>query len=295
MIAFGGVLDRAGAERDDPELLGRLRVDAGTRFLVIQQGRAAATDDGIALMPASALPAAMREGAQEGFLGRLEDGTAVILIVPAPEITTDWHPVWGGVRERMPMLDAEGAEILMTGVALAGWMTDHAHCPRCGGRAPLRQAGWSRRCGTCNRDVFPRTDPAVIVAVESADGQRLLLGANANWQGRMYSCFAGFVEAGESLETTVHREILEEAGVRLRDVRYRSSQPWPYPHSLMLGFRATAVDEDAAQGDGEEILDARWFTRDEIGSALAGDGPVGLPSAASIAHGLIVDWYEERG
>jgi NAD+ diphosphatase len=133
----------------------------------------------------------------------------------------------------------------------------------------------------------------VIVAVESADGERILLGANANWGGRMYSCFAGFVEAGESLESTVHREIAEESGVALGDLRYVSSQPWPFPRSLMVGFRATAVDERAARADGEEIIDVRWFTRAEIASALAGDGPVGLPGPASIARALIVDWYED--
>jgi NAD+ diphosphatase len=134
----------------------------------------------------------------------------------------------------------------------------------------------------------------VIVAVESEDGEKLLLGANANWHGRMYSCFAGFVEAGESLELTVHREIEEEAGVRLDSVRYVGSQPWPYPRSLMVGFRATASDERRARPDGEEIIDVRWFTRDEIGSALRGDGPVGLPGPASIARALIQGWYEER-
>jgi NAD+ diphosphatase len=146
----------------------------------------------------------------------------------------------------------------------------------------------------CGREHFPRTDPAVIVAVESADGERLLLGANANWGGRMYSCFAGFTEAGESLEATVHREIEEESGVRLSALRYVSSQPWPFPRSLMVGFRAVVEDESAARADGEEIIDVRWFTRAEIGSALAGDGPVGLPGPASIARALIVDWFEDR-
>ncbi|WP_258567159.1 NAD(+) diphosphatase [Microbacterium sp. Se5.02b] len=132
------------------------------------------------------------------------------------------------------------------------------------------------------------------MAVESRDGERLLLGANANWGGRMYSCFAGFTEAGESLESTVHREIEEESGVRLSSLRYISSQAWPFPRSLMVGFRAVVDDEDAALADGEEIIDVRWFTRAEIASALEGRGPVGLPGPASIARALIVDWYEGR-
>ncbi|WP_223171375.1 NAD(+) diphosphatase [Microbacterium sp. NIBRBAC000506063] len=110
----------------------------------------------------------------------------------------------------------------------------------------------------------------------------------------MFSCFAGFVEAGESLEQSVHREIEEEAGVRLSAVRFFGSQPWPYPRSLMIGFHATATDDDLAHPDGEEIVEVRWFTRAEIASALAGEGPVGLPGPASIARRLIVDWLENE-
>lgn len=219
-------------------------------------------------------------------------GTAPGAAAPEAPEGPDADEDWRDLRTAVPGLSALDAEIVVTAVALADWIRDHRFCPACGAATDLRDAGWSRRCPSCGRDHFPRTDPAVIVAVESADGERLLLGANAMWKGRTYSCFAGFVEAGESLETTVHRELLEESGVRVRDVRYRGSQPWPYPRSLMLGFRAAAIDENAARGDGEEILDARWFTRAEIGSALAGQGPVGLPGEASIARALIRDWYE---
>src|SRR5690606_7508419 len=194
----------------------------------------------------------------------------------APEET------WLGLRDTGGRLRAHDADLFVTAVALAAWLRDGRFCPACGTALDLQQAGWARRCPQCATEHFPRTDPAVIVAVESADGERLLLGANANWRGRMYSCFAGFVEAGESLEATAHREIEEEAGVRLASLRYVSSQAWPFPRSLMIGFRAVALDESAARADGEEILDVRWFTRDEIGAALAGGGPVGLPGPASI-------------
>jgi NAD+ diphosphatase len=128
-------------------------------------------------------------------------------------------------------------------------------------------SGWMRACPECGREHFPRTDPAVIVAIDSAtDPDRLLLGANAAWGGQRYSCFAGFVEAGESLESAVERELFEEAHVRVRDIRYRASQSWPYPRSLMLGFRATAVDDGEVLPDGDEIISLRWFTRDEIGA-----------------------------
>ena len=139
------------------------------------------------------------------------------------------------------------------------------------------------------------TDPAVIVAITSArDPDLLLLGSNMLWEQARYSCFAGFVEAGESLERAVVREVHEEAGVVVTDVRYRGSQAWPYPRSLMLGFFATAVDDDAARPDGEEIVTLRWFHRDEIGAALAGDSTFLLPGPASIAHHLISDWYARR-
>jgi NAD+ diphosphatase len=181
----------------------------------------------------------------------------------------------------------------VTAIARAAWLAASGFCPRRGTARELRGAGWSRHCPSCDAEHIPRTDPALIVAVESPVGQRLLLGANANWRGRMHSCFAGFVEAGESLEGTVHRELFEEAGVRVRDIRYIASQAWPYPRSLMLGFRAVAIDEQVTP-DGEEIIDARWLTRDEIRSSLAGEGPVGLPGPASIARRLIVDWCEQK-
>ncbi|MDR6865521.1 NAD+ diphosphatase [Microbacterium resistens] len=322
MIATDGVLDRAGGERDVPGLIERLRSDPATRVLAVRRGRTLVAGDGglRLLLPDAPLlasflassdthPAESVESADEdvrwALLGRRSDGSAVLLAslpdssppdsaLPDSTSSSQGGGDWAGIRDVAAGLPAEEAELLVTGVALAGWLRDAAHCPFCGRRTEVRNAGWARHCPGCGREHFPRTDPAVIVAIESADGERLLLGANAIWQGRMYSCFAGFVEAGESLETTVHREIGEEAGVRLRDVRYRGSQPWPFPRSLMIGFRATAVDEALAHGDGEEIIDVRWLTRAEIGSALAGHGPVELPGAASIARALIRDWYEER-
>nr|MBS1900111.1 NAD(+) diphosphatase [Actinomycetota bacterium] len=288
----GASLDRAAEWRDDPQTLPRLRADPRTRVLVVRERRVP-LGDGLILVPADdAVLARTREWA---LLGRRPDGSGLLLALQEPEDDTDadgsWAPRWSDLREALPLVDAADGELVVAAIALAGWLRDAGFCPACGRPAELRQSGWSRHCGSCGREHFPRTDPAVIVAVQSADGERLLLGANAQWKGRFYSCFAGFVEAGEALETTVHRELFEEAGVRVRDVTYFSSQPWPFPRSLMVGFHATAVDDTEVHGDGEEIIDVRWLSRAEIGSALAGDGPVGLPGEASIAHRLIVDWY----
>ncbi|MGN8024844.1 NAD(+) diphosphatase [Microbacterium sp. 22242] len=288
----GSALDRAAEWRDDPEAIDSLRADPRTGVLVVRERRVPLGDGLIILGAGDPVLSRTREWA---LLGRRPDGSGLLLAVQDPEDDTDaegsWAPRWGDLREALPVLDTPEAELVVAAIALAGWLRDAGFCPVCGGVAELRQSGWSRRCASCGREHFPRTDPAVIVAVQSADGERLLLGANAQWKGRMHSCFAGFVEAGESLETTVHRELLEEAGVRVRDLDYFSSQPWPFPRSLMVGFHATVTDETAAHGDGEEIIDVRWLTRAEIGSSLAGEGPVGLPGAASIAHRLILDWY----
>jgi NAD+ diphosphatase len=228
------------------------------------------------------------------FLGRTADGTAVVLAALTDDAPADVVPD----VESAPLRAAGGdlpdgeAELLTTAVALAGWLRDAAFCPACGSATELRHAGWSRHCPVCGREHFPRTDPAVIVLVTSATSDdRILLGANAAWGGDRYSCFAGFAEAGESLEDAVAREVGEEAGVRLRDIAYRGSQAWPYPRSLMLGFRAVVVDDGEAQADGEEIVEVRWFDRDEIGEALRGEGSAMLPGPASIARRLIDDWY----
>ncbi|PVE70627.1 NAD(+) diphosphatase [Microbacterium testaceum] len=283
-------VDRSGGERDEPDLLPRLLSERGTRVLAVRRD-AAPMRDGRLLYVAVDELSGVREWA---FLGRDADGAAVLLAVlpdDADDITSP-DAEWASLRASGGDLPAAEAELLTTAVALAGWLRDAPFCPACGTRTELRHAGWSRHCPACGREHFPRTDPAVIVLVTSAsDDDRVLLGANAAWGGDRYSCFAGFAEAGESLEDTVAREVNEEANVRLRRVEYRGSQAWPYPRSLMLGFRAEVVDDAEAQADGEEIVEVRWFSRDEIGAAMRGEGVAQLPGPASIARRLIDDWY----
>ncbi|UNK69756.1 NAD(+) diphosphatase [Microbacterium sp. H1-D42] len=297
MIASQGALDRAAELRPESGVIERLIAEPDTRVVVVRDGRLRVTADTADDVSVLRVDSGSVGEAEWALLGRDSDGAALLLAsVSAHADSIDAAPdeTWLGLRDAGGRLSALESEIFVSAIALAGWLVEARHCPSCGTALELTQAGWARHCPGCGREHFPRTDPAVIVAVESPDGEKLLLGANANWRGRMYSCFAGFVEAGESLESAVHREIEEEAGVRLADVRYLGSQPWPYPRSLMIGFRAVADDERAVP-DGEEIIDVRWLTRDEIGSALAGDGPVGLPGEASIARRLIVDWHADRG
>jgi NAD+ diphosphatase len=295
-------IDRSAAERDDRDLLPRLLNDTLTRVLAVRRDAAPVIGGHLALAEVSRLRGATLEktattvpGVHEwAFLGRDGDGGAIVLAVLADDAPDDLvaDAAWAPLRAAGGDLPASEAEVLTTAVALAGWLRDAPFCPACGTLTQVRHAGWSRHCPACGREHFPRTDPAVIVLLTSAESDdRILLGANAAWGGQRYSCFAGFAEAGESLEDTVAREVEEEAGVRLRDIAYRGSQAWPYPRSLMLGFRARVVDDGDARPDGEEIVEVRWFTRDEIGAALREESDVTLPGAASIARRLIDDWY----
>jgi NAD+ diphosphatase len=174
--------------------------------------------------------------------------------------------------------------------AVLHWRRRHRFCGACGAALRWLRGGWQGHCDGCGLDHYPRTDPAVIVAV--TDGERLLLGRQASWPARRYSTLAGFVEPGETLEQTVAREVMEESGVRVRASRYLGSQPWPFPSSLMLGFVADA-EPDPPQAD-DELEDVRWFTRDEVGAALRNethDEGLLLSPSISISRWLIEAWH----
>lgn len=193
------------------------------------------------------------------------------------------------LRELGAVLTGLELEILVGAVALLAWHRLEPHCARCGSHTEVRSGGAARGCPNCGASHFPRQDPAVIVAVLDAD-DRILLGRQPSWDPGRVSVLAGFVEAGESLEQAVHREVLEESGVRLGDVRYHASQPWPFPRSLMLGFVAHAVDP-ALRINHDEIETADWYSRDDLGQALS-TGRLTMPGEASIAHRLITAWWQ---
>ncbi|MFO0510005.1 MAG: NAD(+) diphosphatase [Gammaproteobacteria bacterium] len=190
------------------------------------------------------------------------------------------------LRPLAAMLDGEQAGLLAYARALTYWQHRHRHCGVCGARCEPQRAGHVMRCRDpgCATDFFPRIDPAIIVLV--TDGERALLGRQASWPTGRFSTVAGFVEPGESLEDAVVREVLEETGVAVQGSRYHSSQPWPFPSSLMLGFTATAAP-GAPVIPSTELEEAHWFTRESIAA-----GEVMLPPATSISHRLIAEWFD---
>jgi len=192
------------------------------------------------------------------------------------------------LRKVGPLLDRFDGGLLAYARGMIHWHRQNAYCGACGTRTVMLEAGFLRRCtnAECGRMHFPRTDPAVIVAVTHDD--RLLLGRQAKWDASWYSVLAGFVEPGESLEQAVRREIKEEAGVDVGEAHYHSSQPWPFPSSLMVGFTAAALNDRIGIGD-EELQDVRWFSRADVDAALE-NGDIRLPPRISIARQLIEGW-----
>jgi NAD+ diphosphatase len=174
---------------------------------------------------------------------------------------------------------------------MAYWHQRHRFCGDCGSPTKPRQGGYLRLCTNpqCGQHHFPRSDPAIIVLVEF--GNRCLLGRKPSWPEGLYSTIAGFVEPGECIESAVIREVREETGVQVGEIHYQSSQPWPFPSSLMLGFRARAADP-TIQVDQDELQDAQWFTREQIRSGLL-ERRLHLPTSISVSHRLIEGWYDE--
>lgn len=203
----------------------------------------------------------------------------------------DGHGAFEDLRMIGQFLPAEESALLAYAKGILWWHERHRYCGVCGHPTRAVDGGHRRLCTNevCKTEQFPRSDPAVIMLVEYDN--RCLLARGARFPPNFVSVLAGFVEPGESLEDTVVREVFEECGVRVADVTYASSQPWPFPQSLMLGFRARALDP-TLDLDPDEILEAGWYTRDQV-RALAGDGPMRIPPRFSISRRLIDDWVDE--
>jgi len=275
--------DRAALRRKDPRWLAARRRDPRTRVVTLHGLDPVVDGTGAPRLRLTAL-AELGEtlGDDAPFLGEHE-GAAVF----AHSIDEDHHAAGQAItlREVGPALPAGEAALAAYARALAYWHGTHGFCSVCGGRTLVKEGGHARHCDACGRTVFPRTDPAVIVLV--ACGEHCLLGRSPRLPAGMYSTLAGFVEPGESLEDTVRREVREEAGVRVIAARYCSSQPWPFPASLMLGFHATAAERTLAFED-DELEDARWFHKDELTDPAR--RPVNLPRRDSIARYLVESW-----
>lgn len=194
------------------------------------------------------------------------------------------------LRDVGAMLGDRDAGLFVHAVALQTWHRLNPRCPRCGHPTEMRQAGHVRHCPHDGSEHHPRTDPAMIVLVTTPDGEKAVLGRAVGWRGRMMSTLAGFVEPGESAEQSVVREVHEEVGLEVRDIAYSSSQPWPFPSSLMLAFRAVA-DETELRPDPGEISEARWVTRPELRQGIT-DGGLTVPPPVSVARRLIDDWLD---
>ncbi|GIL36275.1 NAD(+) diphosphatase [Phycicoccus jejuensis] len=284
-------LDRHAERRGDPDLTPRLLADPATRVVHLCGDRVPVTtdDDGVVRV-VTRPPVASDAGHLVVYLGEHEGAQYVGVVEDGPDAADEVEPDPGTatLREVGAHVDDLGAALFASTLALANWHRVHGFCPRCGSRTRPVQAGWVRRCVADGSEHYPRTDAAVIMAVVD-DDDRLLLARGRGFRTRGMSVLAGFVEPGETLAGAVAREVAEEVGVEVDDVRYLGDQPWPFPSSLMVGFTAHARGTDLRLQE-DEIAAARWFTREELAAAVA-DGSVAVPGRVSIARRIVEHWY----
>jgi NAD+ diphosphatase len=284
-----GSLDRAASLRTDAAAWQQVTSDGATRVVVLNGHRAAVSGT-----PPRLVRLPLTEVTWPHLLVLLAADTdgpiLAALAAPEADVPENLGERWGDLRELGAVVDDADAGLLVSAVALAQWHASHSHCPTCGKPTEVTGAGWTTLC-VDHGEQHPRTDPAVIVLVRDQH-DRALLGRREEWTPGWFSTLAGFVEAGESAEHAVLREVAEESNVTvdLGSLVYLGSQPWPFPRSLMLGYHAMTDDPDAAEADGVEISEVRWFTRDELAAGCAA-GEVRIPPRVSVARRLIERWY----
>jgi NAD+ diphosphatase len=294
-IAFSGnTLDRDERHRRDAPYLAKALQEDSTRILPVWK-LAPLVREGDERRLAWATPAILdgHIGPEPVFLG-VADGRAHFALdlsaVANPLVDFGWEgaAAFPDLRATVGLLPPGDGGIAAQARQIVDWHARHGFCPNCGEKTRPKDGGWSRICTACSSEHFPRTDPVVIMLV--IDGDRCLLGRQPGWPKPMVSALAGFVEAGETLEEAVRREVREEAGVQVGAIRYVASQPWPFPASLMIGCEAEAVSR-RIQIDTNELESADWFTRDEVKAALvAPTQRLGVPPPIAIAHHLIQNW-----
>ncbi len=304
-------LDRRAHERDKPDIVAARRAEPGARAVLFAREQPVLARDGGALHAVAeigALGGALNEAylgvtpaGEPRFAAWLHDG-ATELRADSSDGFLDRRELVIPGRDDLAMSDLRSLALkgafdpatlsaLSLAKALLSWHARHGFCPNCGAPTVLGSAGWRRDCPACKTQHFPRTDPVVIMLV--SDGDHCLLGRQPRFPKGMYSALAGFLEPGETIADAVKREVFEEAGLRCGDVSVFASQPWPFPASLMIGCMANAVTRDIVV-DGEELEDARWFSRAEARAMLAGAHPEGLmaPNPMAIANALLTEWVE---
>src|SRR4051794_16154678 len=279
----GAAIDRMSDRRSDGAwIAGQLR-SASARAIVVS-GEGPFVD--CASDPCRPAFVPVKDVQEPIFLGLDADGP---LFAAAGDDGAGAHTAMS-LRDAGMRMSQSDAGLLAYATAIVGWHAGHRFCARCGHASEMSAAGHERHCPNCGATHHPRTDPVVIMLVH--DGDRALLGRQARWPKGRYSTLAGFVEPGESLEEAVAREVGEEAGVSVTDVRFRSSQPWPFPASLMVGFHARYAGGEANVHDAE-LEDVRWFTRQGFGEGARGEREMKLPPPVAIARRLIDEWLED--
>ena len=293
----GNPLDRASERRRDTAWIASLLDDPAARILPLSDLRPLTRGSASPVLdwqPAAPWRDLIERGATLVFLG-LDDERPYFAvdasgadIAPAPES----EPL--DARTLAPLLPTGEAAILAEARSLVDWHARHRFCAQCGSPTRVVAAGWVRRCPECKASHYPRSDPVTIML--AVRGERALLGRNKRRPGSRFSCLAGFMEPGETLEECVRREVHEESGIRVGRVRYLACQPWPFPSSLMMGFLCEGLTEEITV-DPEELAEARWFERDEIRAmvARAATGPddptqVSVPGPVAIAHQICRRW-----
>jgi NAD+ diphosphatase len=292
----GNVIDRQSENRTD-DCLDRALADPAVRVLLSHAGRLHLKISADGRFEAyHTVQEARRLGA------KLEHGVLLGMSAAGPVIAAPAGLDADALPEGLKAIDHRSIYVqelfgpdtmgeLAQGAALLSWHANHRFCGRCGSATEPRIGGYKRVCTSCKAELFPRTDPVVIMLAVTPD--RCLLGRSPHFTPNTYSALAGFLEPGETIENAVRREVLEESGIRLGRVAYHASQPWPFPYSLMIGCFGEAVSEDIFF-DGKELEDCRWFSRDEVRAIVAGTHPqgTGIPPKGSIAAHLIRAWAE---
>lgn len=279
-------LDRDYLSRTKPNIFEELWVDSATTVLQMWQGKVLLNADGsLKFVP----PAEVSTPDLLVYLGKtigpMEPVVLAVLSDGTPNNEAEWHHL----RKSGLGLTSVEAAIFTQALALFNWHATHKFCSNCSSATESINAGWVRRCETEGREIYPRTDPAVIVGVVD-DQDRILLGSQGVWEENRFSILAGFVEPGESLDAAVIREMAEEAGIRVKNPKFLGSQAWPFPFSLMFGYLAE-YDGGLLTPDGEEIVKLRWFSRAEL---KAEAGELLLPGELSIARVIIEHWLGEK-